>query len=346
VTVSVAGSSAAGTTLADSITSESAQAASVAAPLRYSHTVGHYSVAGRGFANPVDLAFSSDGAVYVVSRGNPRHAETDVRISVCTLAEEELFHFATFGTGDGEFVWATAIAIDAQDRLYVADEHRHDVQVFAKDGTFLHTWGSAGSAPGQLNRPAGLAVDPSGNVVVVDHLNFRIQTFTPEGELVACWGVRGDGPGQFDLPWGVTVGSDGLVYVADWNNNRVQKLTPDGAFVMGFGGPGDGPDCLYRPSSVAVDADGWVYVADRGNHRVQVYGPGGGHLGMLIGDSQLSPWAEEVLGGNPDLVAERALADMTTEQRFWIPTAVALANDGRLCVLEAGRHRIQVYART
>lgn len=313
--------------------------------MRYSHTVGHYSVAGRGFANPVDLAFSSDGAVYVVSRGNPRHADTDVRISVCTLAEEELFHFASFGTGDGQFVWATAIAIDAQDRLFVADEHRHDVQVFAKDGTFLEKLGAFGSAPGQLNRPSGLAIDQSGNVVVVDHLNFRVQTFTPDGELLSCWGRRGDGPGEFDLPWGVDVGPDGAIYVADWNNHRIQKLTPDGRFLMSFGRPGSGPGALRRPSSVAVAADGMVSVADRGNDRVQVFGADGSHLATLIGDSQLSPWAEEILSGNPDLVAERALADITTEQRLWIPTAVAVTPDGRLCVLESGRHRIQVYER-
>jgi DNA-binding beta-propeller fold protein YncE len=302
-------------------------------------------VAGRGFSNPVDLAFSSDGAVYVVSRGNPRHCETDVRISVCTMAEEELFHFATFGTEDGQFVWPTAIAIDAEDRVFVADEHRHDIQVFAKDGTFLARWGSFGSRPGQLNRPSGLALDPSGNVVVVDHLNARIQTFTPAGELVFSFGRHGDGPGAFDLPWGVDVGPDGAIYVADWNNNRIQKLAPDGTLLMTFGRFGLGPGELRRPSSVAVSADGWVYVADRGNDRVQAFAQDGTPLATLIGDSRLSPWAEEILVGNPDLVAERALADITTEQRFWIPTAVALATDGRLCVLEAGRHRIQVYER-
>ena len=318
--------------------------------LTYSHTVGHYSVAGRGFSNPVDLAFSSDGAAYVVSRGNPRHCDTDVRISVCTLAEEECFHFGAFGTADGQFVWATSIAIDAQDRLYVADEHRHDVQVFAKDGTFLKKWGQFGREPGQLNRPSGIAIDPNGNVVVVDHLNFRVQTFTPDGELLACWGLRGNGPGEFDLPWGVDIGPDGMVYVADWNNHRVQKLRPDGTFVQSFGvgagRAGNGPGELNRPSSVAVDTDGVVYVADRGNDRVQAFSADGAHLTTLVGDSQLSPWAEEILVGNPDLVAERALADLSVEERFWIPTAVAISKDGRLCVLEAGRHRIQVYARS
>ena len=65
----------------------------------------------------------------------------------------------------------------------------------------------------------------------------------------------------------------------------------------------------------------------------------------MIPNMRLSPWAEEILVGNPDLVAERALTDITAEQRFRIPTAVAIAPDGRLCVLEAGRHRIQVYER-
>ena len=44
------------------------------AAFRYSHTVGYYAMAGRGFSNPVDLAQDSAGALYVLSRGNPAQA--------------------------------------------------------------------------------------------------------------------------------------------------------------------------------------------------------------------------------------------------------------------------------
>ena len=44
-------------------------------------------------------------------------------------------------------------------------------------GTFLTTWGTAGSGNGQFDLPAGVATDGSGNVYVADAGNNRIQKF-------------------------------------------------------------------------------------------------------------------------------------------------------------------------
>ena len=40
-------------------------------PYRYSHTIGLYSLLGRGFNNPVDMAFGKDGVIYVLNRAGP-----------------------------------------------------------------------------------------------------------------------------------------------------------------------------------------------------------------------------------------------------------------------------------
>jgi DNA-binding beta-propeller fold protein YncE len=302
-----------------------------------------YAMAGRGFSNPVDMALGSDGVIYVLSRGNPAQAHVAVRVSVCTIDEEDLGQFAAYGAGDGELTWPTSIAIDGQDRIFISDEYRNDVQVFHKSGTFLFKWGSLGAGEGDLNRPSGLAIARDGNVVVVDHLNHRVQIFTPEGTPIVSWGTLGSGDGEFNLPWGVAVDGQGLIYVADWNNNRIQKFTPEGRFLASFGSFGSGDGQFNRPSGVAVDQEGKLYVADRGNDRVQVLTANGSHIATLIGDARLSKWGEEFLTGNQDLVEGRAEADLEPESRFWIPTAVKVTRDGKLLVLEAGRHRIQVY---
>ena len=67
----------------------------------YSHTIGFLTAVGRGFTNPVDLAFNSQGVIYVLNRAGP---ETTVRlpskrVSICTLDEEFLGEFGTGGTG-------------------------------------------------------------------------------------------------------------------------------------------------------------------------------------------------------------------------------------------------------
>src|SRR5215211_3141563 len=163
-------------------------------PFRYSHTVGMLALTGKGFSNPIDLALGKEGLVYVVSRSNSFQAPMGaVRVTICTLDEEYVGQFSGFGEEDGQLIWPTSIAVDSKGRVYVSDEHRHDVQVFGPNHEFVRKWGGHGSGPGQLDRPSGLAVDPSDNVFVVDHLNNRVCKFSPEGELLATWGEPGDG---------------------------------------------------------------------------------------------------------------------------------------------------------
>src|SRR5215211_6475043 len=184
----------------------------VASRIRYSHTIGQLAQSGAGFNNPVDVGVANGGRLYVLSRSNMAHAEMSfLRVTICTIDEEYIGQFTSFGSGDGELIWPTSIAVDRDVNVYVSDERRHDVQAFDRDGAFLHRWGSQGAGTGQFNRPSGLAVDPSGNVLVVDCLNNRVQQFTPDGQFLRTWGEAGSGPGQFNLPWGITVDRQGRI---------------------------------------------------------------------------------------------------------------------------------------
>lgn len=314
-------------------------------PLQYSHTIGMLALTGRGFSNPVDLALGENGVIYVINRSNSFQAPMGAtRVTICTIDEEYVGQFGTFGTDDGGFVWPTSIARDAEGNLYVSDEHRHDVQVFDAQGSFVRKWGSLGSADGQLNRPSGLAIDPDGNVVVVDHLNHRIQKFTPEGQLVARWGAQGSGQGEFDMPWGVATDGSGNVYVADWRNDRVQKFSSEGQYLATIGTSGSGIGELRRPASVGLGPDGTIYVADWGNERVSIFTPEGYPLTTLIGDAEMSKWGAEFLAANQDLTEGRkVMADGTPEKRLWGPTAVDVDEQGRVLIVDSCRHRIQIY---
>jgi DNA-binding beta-propeller fold protein YncE len=319
----------------------------VASPLRYSHSIGVLGHGGRGFSNPYDVAIRPDGVMFVLNRSNPTQGPPGgLRVGIVRVDDQEfLGDFGSYGTEDGQFTWLTAIALDSQGTIYVADEFRHDVQVFDRDGTFLRKWGSKGDGPGQFNRPSGLAAAPDDTIYVVDHLNFRVQRLTTAGQPIVAWGSRGNGPGQFELPWGIAVDDQGAVYVADWGNDRVQKLTPEGEHLATFGSSGTADGQFTRPSGVDVVGDGNVYVADWGNNRVQMFGPDGTHLVTLLGDSGLSAWAEEGMKGNLDLVVEREGMDLTPEMRFWGPTNVKVDARGHVVVVDSCRHRLQVYQR-
>ena len=314
-------------------------------PVRYSHCIGFFAEVGRGFSNPYDVAPGPDDLLYVLNRSNGADAPLGgMRVTLCRVDSEYLGEWSRYGEGPGQLVWPTAIVLDDRGRLWIADEHRHDVQALEPDGRYVGRVGGFGSGPGRLNRPAGLAIDPDGNLIVGDAHNHRVQKLSPDGECLASWGTAGSGPGQFNLPWGVAVDRRGHVFVADWRNDRVQELGPDGRTLAFYGADGPAEARLNRPSDVAVDDDGLVYVAEWGSNRVMIYEPGGALAAVLEGDADLSPWAIEYLAADAATarLRERA-AHPEQEKRFWGPTGIKLDGAGRLYVVESCRHRIQVY---
>ena len=223
------------------------------------------------------------------------------------------------------------------------------------------TGGTPGARDGELGGPSGLAFDSEDNLYVADHLNNRIQKFTSDGLFLLTFGSEGAGDGQFNLPWGLTVDPKGEVYVADWRNDRIQRFSPDGEFLAKYGNSGHGDGEFYRPSSVAVDSEGYIYVADWGNERVQVLGPSGDFVTKLRGEATLSAWAQDFLNTNVEEAETRAKSNLEpqfdffegdpfeesshVEKYFWAPVSVKFTSDGRLCVTECNRHRIQIYTR-
>jgi DNA-binding beta-propeller fold protein YncE len=317
-----------------------------ATPLKYSHTIGLLALNGRGFSNPMNAAATDDGIIYVANRSNSLQAlQGAVRITICNIQGDYLGEFGKYGVEDGAFVWPTAIDVDSEGSIYLADEHRHDVQVWDKDHNFVRKWGSFGDGDQHMNRPAGLAIDSQDNVLVADSLNNRVLRFSSEGKLLARWGSVGSGDGQFNMPWGIGVDGRDNVYVADWRNDRVQKFGRDGEYLASFGSSGSGLGELNRPSDVAVDPEGNVYVADWGNERVSVFEADGYPLTIVTGDADLSKWGAEYISANEDIIRGREVADLTPEKRFWGPTGVVIDRLGHLLVVDSCRHRLQVYDR-
>ena len=328
--------------------------------LEYLDTVGFVAdQGGRGFHLPVGMAIRGDGRIYVASRSQPE-ALNIVGIQIVSARHEFFGQIGSHGRGGGQMVSPSALAIDSDNRLYLADDALQRITVYDENDAYLDKWGTQGSADGQIDGPAGLVFDGDDNLLVVDHKNHRVQTFTRDGGFLSKFGAFGDGDGQLDRPWGITIDAEGYVYIADWRNDRVQKLTGDGEFVAKYGGSGSGPGELNRPSAVAVDSDGLIYVSDWGNQRVQMLAPDGTFILELRGQATLSPWATEYLESNADELRARAsyvpVYEVDTddpgevsariEPYFWDPVSVVLDDRERLHVLETGRHRFQIYRKS
>ena len=141
----------------------STQTKSPSIALDYVKTIGivNNGFNGRGFANPYDIVVDDNGRIFVLNRCDPLRAAA-IRVGICDLDEEYLGEFGKGnGTGDGQFIWVVAMALDSQDRLHITDEHSHRVTTYSTSGEYLSHWGKAGSADGELNGPAGIAVDSS-----------------------------------------------------------------------------------------------------------------------------------------------------------------------------------------
>jgi DNA-binding beta-propeller fold protein YncE len=189
------------------------------------------------------------------------------------------------------------VAVAPNGDIYAVDCKNELILVFSADGTYLESWGGAGTEPGQFNfgnctfdtSSEGLAnllgaigIDRSGNIYVFDSMNNRVQKFGPDHSFITQWGTYGSGIGQFNRTLGTVDAAHDLVYVADLNNQRIQVFDLDGNFIRSWKTSTETLPDGFGPFDVAVDSAGNVYVSELDLHMVQKFDPTGKLLGVVV----------------------------------------------------------------
>ena len=171
---------------------------------------------GEPFNRPTDTAISVNSGNIYISDGYG-----NARIHRYSPEGEHQLSWGEPGIDAGQFICPHNLAIDDEDRIYVADRECHRVQVFDADGNFITMWNN-------IHRPCGLTVGPDGNVYIGElngmaglgeapGIGHRVSVLSRDGELLARFGDpdEGEGPGQFIAPHSVAVDSRGDVYVGE-----------------------------------------------------------------------------------------------------------------------------------
>ena len=133
--------------------------------LRFKRHVTHQSM-----KEPLDVKLTRD-EMYVLCNSSPC-------VLVLSHAGEMTRSLVTRGTGM-QMYKAEFFCLDAEQNLLISDLGAHDVKIFSKDGTYLHTVGQEGQERGMLCRPKGIALTKDMNLVIVsDNNNFGLQIFS------------------------------------------------------------------------------------------------------------------------------------------------------------------------
>ncbi len=251
----------------------------------------------------------------------------------------------------------TAIAVDRQGHLYIADTMNHRVRRVEADTGTIATIAGIGqprysgdgglAAAAALNEPTALAVSDAGILYVADQSNNRVRAIdlgTGCIRTVAGTGAsayNGDGIPAIEAalagPSSLALAEDGTLFIADTFNGRIRAIDPVSGLirtVAGTGGEyryqGDGESpsaSLSRPSGVAVDRQGNLYVTDSDNHLVRRWDRTTGLLERVAGIGTTG------YGGDGGLASSAALN---------YPFGIAVDGAGHLVIADTFNHRIRV----
>ena len=322
---------------------------------------------GQGqFNEPKGIAADAEGNVYVVDNGNYRIQKFDSNGNY-------LLEWGSEGDAAGQFAFplfytglcsAGGIAVDGEDRIYVADSllSGYRIQIFDSQGLFLGQW-KGGEDSG--NYFAGLAIDGNGVLYGAESCDSSIVKFGPTGTVLEKWTCSGTADGMFSYPMKMALDDSGNVYVVDYRNCRIQKFNPQGVFLGKWGNCGEGDGEFHSPEGIAVDGNGHVYVGDIGNSRIQKFDSQGVFLSKWDDGGNFEGNFFDAQGIAIDEAGDIYVAGAGTVDKFdsngvlldhwdtddygWdqgqleSPTDIAMSPDGNVFVLDFWDQRIQKF---
>jgi uncharacterized protein (TIGR03437 family) len=210
----------------------------------------------------------------------------------------------------------TAVAVDANSNVYMADQNGPEIRKVTTDGTINVI------VPGYY--ASSIQVDGAGNVYFAS--GAAVYKVSPAGNMTTIAGgtsgYGGDGglatAAKLASPLGLALDGSQNIYIADTNNCRVREITPDGKIqtiagnstcaTTGDNSPASSAQLNY-PQSVAVDSSGNIYIGEE--YRIRKIAAGTGIITSFAGGSGTStvdgiPATTAYIPYNPSLAVSRS----------------------------------------
>ena len=183
-------------------------------------TLGEAGVAGnddKHFGRPTDVAWLPDGTMFIAD------GYVNARVAKFDKNGKFLMAWGTKGSAPGQLNTVHSIAVDKNNRVYVADRSNSRIQVFDENGKLLDVW------PGILS-PHYIVMSADQHLWVADGITNKFLQYDLNGKLLSSWGTYGTFPGGL---WGVhqfSIDSEGNMYAAESYGGRTQKFVPKPGF--------------------------------------------------------------------------------------------------------------------
>lgn len=178
-------------------------------------------VPGSTFSRPADVAWDRAGNIYIADGiGNNN------RVAKFDKDGHFIRQWGSTGSGQTQFNGVKALAIDAQDNVYVADVGNKRIQVFDADGNFKRELANVGTPQTMcITRGATQYLyvshvgDPDG---MEDAAIYKVAL---DGRVAGKFGAAGKLPKQFGIANSIDCRDENTLLVGEMANWRVQKVT-------------------------------------------------------------------------------------------------------------------------
>jgi hypothetical protein len=212
----------------------------------------------------------------------------------------------------GELIEPQALAVDAQDRIWVVDQKPAVIKVYAPDGTFIRSVGREGQGPGEFQ--VGFIAIRGEHVVVQDPRTSRATLFDTAGTFIRSWHTACCywSPIHMDRESRIYIPSPHPPEARESIQATWLRYRPDGKLV----------DTLVIPRLTAAEQKVWTIRSGAGQNRIMM------SMGIPFAPSQLSAYdpAGGVLtgwSGDYSLVVTRTGTDTVgIFGRSWAPEPI------------------------